>query len=278
MQGQPDLISNFEVWSKSIAAKLSQIGSGRQVENFLKCGEAQIYRTCCGCRESKTFSYRCGLRFCPRCNWRKARERAQILRQWTQEVSQPKHLIVTQRNFEILTRKSLRTFCKNLSRLRRSKLFERVKGGCVSVEITNEKCGWHVHAHWLLDVRWLAGGLVAEKWAKIVGQDFAIVKIKDCRRQDYLHEVAKYVVSGSQIAKWEGEHIWEFICATKGQRFFFPFGTLFKRSAEVRKRIAEQRPQARVCACGCGKFVFEDERQELINEIRRELRRNRRRR
>jgi hypothetical protein len=158
-------------------------------------------------------------------------------------------------------------------RLRKSKVFRLVRGGCVSVELTNENRGWHMHSHWLLDARWVDIAEVSRVWAHLVGQsDYAIVRIQDCRNRDYLEEVSKYVAKGSEVASWPGEEIAQFIHAIRGLRFFFAFGSLFKQARAIRRELhREHEPE--VCECGCSKFVWRDELHETLHEIRQRSKR-----
>jgi hypothetical protein len=184
--------------------------------------------------------------------------------------------VLTQKNFPILTQKKLREHQKNLSRIRRLKCWSAVKGGCVSIEITNEERGWHLHSHWLLDVRWLDMPSISQEWGRLCGQEFAIVKIMDCRKKEYLQEVTKYVVEGSELAKWPAEHVHEFVSGIRGRRFFFAFGSLFHDGRRIRAEIKAEKPPRAPCDCGCGDFMFETEEQTVLNEMRKINRRGRR--
>ena len=110
---------------------------------------------------------------------------------------------------------------------------------------------------------------MARTWAKLVGQSFAICKIKDCRGKEYLQEVSKYVCEGSELAAWPAEHILEFVTAIKGRRFFFPFGSLFHLGPQIRAELRGLRPEGAKCDCGCGEFIYEDETSAILNEIRK---------
>jgi hypothetical protein len=215
------------------------------------------------------FPYRCSLKWCPRCQWWITERRKAVLEVWAKRIKQPKHLVLTQRNLAILTRGKFRQHTKNLAKMRRSKAFKSVLGGAVSVEVTNEGNGWHVHSHWLLDVRWLDMASVSKTWAGLVGQEFAIVKIKDVRDRDYLQEVSKYVCEGSELARWPAEKILEFVTAIRGRRFFFPFGSLFHEGRKIRAELLQAKPPRKPCECGCEDFVFESELQVVVNEVRR---------
>jgi hypothetical protein len=180
-----------------------------------------------------------------------SRERKESIEWWTKQISQPKHLVLTVRNTVTISKPYVKFLKAQLSKLRRSKVFSSVKGGFCSMEVTNEGKGWHVHFHLLIDTPWLCMPDVSEAWAKLVGQDFAICKIKDCRGADYLKEVTKYAVKGSELAKWSGEEVAAFIEAFSGVRFFGVFGSLYAKRTEWREWIEAIRDIKPVCKCGC---------------------------
>lgn len=266
---QTELLDREKLWHETVAIKLTGLHKGASWRNYLRCHNESVYRTCCDCGKTTTLPYQCSLKWCPICTPRLAFKRRKSIELWAHHITQPKHVVLTVRNSPILTRSYVRRFCQNLLKLRRSKLFAAVKGGCFSLEVTNESKGWHLHAHMLLDVRWIDSGELARKWATIVGQEFAIVKIKDCRRGDYLREVTKYAVKGSDLAKWEGQQILEFIKAMQGRRTFIAFGTLAEHRQEVQRAInAKNGP--RICECGCSHFEHDTDETALLRQLRRE--------
>ena len=270
---QQRLISDADVFRETILGKLRGICDTHQIRNCERCGREDIYRTCKSCGDVRTFKYRCSIKWCPLCNWRIVAERQAILKKWLTRIEQPKHLVTTQRNFSVLTRQAIREHTVRLAKLRRAKVFSGVRGGCVTVEITNERAGWHLHAHWLVDARWVDAGELSRAWGKLVGQDFAIVKVMDARAKiNYQLELAKYVVSGSEIARWQGEEIHQFIRAVKGRRFFFTFGSLFAEAANIRREINQEKNHDTACDCGCNQFRFEDEPTAILREIRQQQR------
>jgi hypothetical protein len=272
---QLQLLAENDLHAEAVKQKLKGLVETNQVWNFFKCGVDRIFKTCKGCGGVTQFEYSCSLKWCPRCQWKITERRRQLLAHWVKRISQPKHLVLTQKNFPILTPTRLREHQKNLARIRRLKCWKKVKGGCVSIEITNEDKGWHLHSHWLLDVRWLDMETISREWGRLCGQEFAIVKIMDCRDSEYLQEVTKYVVEGSELAKWPAEHVAEFVTAIRGRRFFFAFGSLFKLGKEIRAEVAADRPAAQPCECGCCDFIFENEEQTVINEVHKLQRKKR---
>jgi hypothetical protein len=267
-RAQRPLLPEDNDYHETIRMKLDGLWDCAQFWNYSKCGHERIFRTCRECGDVQEFPYRCSLKFCPRCQWWITEKRRRVIAKWSSRITQPKHLVLTQRNFPILTRRKFSLHTKALSKMRRSKCFESVSGGCVSIEVTNETRGWHVHSHWLIDCRWLDMAEVSRTWGQLVGQEFSIVKIKDARAKDYLQEVSKYVCEGSELARWPAEQILEFVTAIRGRRFFFAFGSLFHEGKAIRAEIVKENAHSLQCECGCCDFIFEDETTSILREIR----------
>jgi hypothetical protein len=266
---QGKLFSEDEQFAETIRMKLDGLWESNQMLNFTRCGTEDFFRTCKNCGTVEKFPYRCSIKWCPRCAWRIAAKRKTLIEHFAGKITQPKHLILTAKNFPILTRSRIRRFSMALARLRRLKIFTEVRGGCASLEITNEGNGWHLHAHCLVDVRWLDMEKISQVWGKCVGQNFAIVKIKDVRERDYLKEICKYVVEGSELAKWPPEKILEFVSAVKGRRMFFSFGSLRKMAPQIRAEIFANKEPAAVCNCGCQNFIYRDQLAEEMADLER---------
>ena len=146
----------------------------------------------------------------------------------------------------------------------------QLAGRFLQVEVTNESKGWHLHAHLLVDAGWISGAKLATEWAKVVGQELAIVKVKDVHSRDYLAEVTKYTVKGSQLATWTGTEIAEFVDAFDGVRTFGVFGSLYGKRTEWAEWIKTLREQGPVCACGCHHFRILSPQEFAWENLRRE--------
>jgi hypothetical protein len=266
---QRELISDDEIFKDTIESKLTGLCHLTQFENFTRCGREEFYRICKCCGNVETMTYRCSLKWCPQCSWKLSEKKKNLLGLWVTRVKQPKHLVLTQQNFPVLTAKKIREHTRNLAAMRRTKCFKSVRGGCVSVEITRGETGWHLHSHWLIDCPWLDMSSISTTWGKLVGQEFAIVKVKDVRDKAYLQEVTKYVVEGSELAKWPAESINEFVHAIRGRRFFFVFGSLFHESPDIRRELRAQKKPAEACECGESSWTFQSEAQAQVEEIMR---------
>jgi hypothetical protein len=264
---QRKLLPENDDFHETIRCKLQGRWDAPQYWNFSRCGSEDFFRTCKNCGTVEKFKYQCSIKWCPRCSWKITETRKNLLRLWTQRISQPKHMVLTQKNFPILTRRKIREHTRSLMKLRRAKCFRNTRGGCVSVEITNEGNGWHLHSHWLLDAEWLPMADISVTWGKLVGQEFAICKCKDVRGTDYVNEVSKYVCEGSELAKWPPEQINEFVRAVKGLRFFFAFGTLRLLAPTIRAELAAQKEPPPICDCGCSQFIYEDEQDAMLHEV-----------
>jgi hypothetical protein len=264
---QLQLIRAQDLWKDTLQTKIRRLLPESELLQFMECGETKIYATCTGCGITRNFFKQCNRKWCPRCQPRLSALRAEKIQVWAGKISQPKHLVLTARNLPMIDRKHVRAFVRSLARLRRAKCWKNVRGGCCSIEVTNEGAGWHLHSHLLLDVDWMDMELVRDAWAAQIGQETAIVKIKDVRGSDYLREVTKYAAKGSDLARWSGEESAAFIKSIKGVRLFFAFGSLFKMGAEIRREIARVNARTSACPCGCDKVIYQTEESMIMDEI-----------
>lgn len=253
-------------WQQSILAKLRSLGKVSLAGKMAECHTIKTVKVCTSCRKHSTFYNRCEKFFCPVCAPRLARERKESIEWWTRQVSQPKHLVLTVRNTLDLTKPYVLFIKEALAKLRRNKVMSSVKGGFYSMEVTNEGRGWHLHFHLLIDTPWLCMPELSQVWGKLVGQDYAIVKIKDCRGSEYLKEVTKYAVKGNDLAKLSAESIAEFIEAFSGVRFFGVFGSLYGKRTEWRAWIESLQEIKPVCECGCNTWRLLSPEQALWEE------------
>ena len=211
---------------------------------------------CCGAVH--VFEFHCNKRFCPCCAFQISMERKKVLENCTHLLKRPKHVVLTARNDSDLKR-MMHVVLSGVRRIRRRNIFEKVAGGWCSFEVTNEKKGWHVHAHLLIDAPFIDSGELAREWGACVGQDFAIVKLKcacgrcprckEAGRANYLAEVTKYTVKPSVFIKWNQAQREEFVRCIKAKRLFFAFGHVAEAARNVRTAIKVSRSSARTKCC-----------------------------
>lgn len=252
---------DLEAVKSTLAAKLTTSKTPFFAESLERCHTYQTIAVCSGCRKVQRYWNRCEKWYCPCCAGRLSRERRKSIEWWVERIKQPKHVILTVRNSQAITPQYVQWFKDCWAKLRRSKLACAWKGGFYSIECTNEARGWHLHLHALVDCRFIPVEDLSRRWAKIVGQDFAIVRVKDCRAADYLHEVCKYVCDPQAMVTWHPDQISAFLTAMEGQRTFGCFGTLYKARAEHTKFLDEVREHKFECDCGCTEFTFYTEQE-----------------
>lgn len=245
-----------EVLKQTIIKKLLDVDRPALAEPLIRCHTEATVKLCTGCYVPKVYYNRCENFYCPQCAKRLANDRRKSVEWWTAHVTQPKHVVLTSRNTATFSAQRVREFKAAWSRLRRRAFAKNWRGGFYSLEVTNEGRGWHLHLHALIDAPWIDSGRLAAEWADCIGQDFAIVKVKDARAGDYLRELCKYIVDGNQLASWKPEQIRDYIEAFKGQRTFGVFGQLYKLRKEHRDFLDEVQADKFTCECGCSSFRF----------------------
>jgi len=246
--------SEHVIQAESIVCKLREAGRFDLSDPLNKCHTQLSMLECTNCGRAKPFYNRCELGHCPLCQPRLSRERKQSVEWWTRQVQQPKHVVLTVRNTAVFTKQYVLWFKAAWGRLRRSSLAAGWNGGFYSLEVTNEGHGWHLHLHALIDTRWIDAKALACKWAKLTGQDFSIVKVKDVRQADYLAEVTKYAVKGSQLASWSPTDIAAYIDSMTGVRTFGVFGKLYSLRAEWHEFLDTLQKEMPACECGCQSY------------------------
>jgi hypothetical protein len=270
----PSASKQINFWQQSIihrntvAAKLREAGMIEPAAKLEDCHTHTTVKVCSDCGTASRFENRCDLFFCPQCAIRLQREREEQVAWWTHEIHQPKHVVLTMKNVPQLRVWHVRRLRDCLAKLRRSKFCRNWNGGFYRFEVTNEGKGWHLHIHLLVDAIWIDAIELSAKWARITKNDGRIVKVKDCRGADYLHEVTKYVVKGNMLASWSPEHIVQFVTAFDGQRTFGVFGSLYGKRTEFAEWIAEIKTDKQHCDCGSTRCKYYSEIEWLVKSLR----------
>ena len=252
----------------SVAAKLKEAGMREEAEVLEDCHSRLIYAQCDSCRAVQVFRNRCDRFYCPECQPKLAKRRAASVAWWTVEVTQPKHVVLTVQNLPDLSREHVAELRRWFTRLRHRKFARNWRGGFYSVEVTNEGRGWHLHLHVLVDARWIDAAELARQWASVTRDFGKIVKVKDCRKADYLAEVTKYTVKGSDLARWPASEIATFIRAFDGVRTFGVFGSLYGKRTEFAEWLKSIRDHKPKCPCGCQSMTFYSEGEWLERDFK----------
>lgn len=275
---QRELWCRQTVHKNTIAVKLREVGEEWLALQLEKCHSEATWATCTDCGKSKRFLNRCERFYCPECQPTLSRDRERSVGWWAREVSQPKHVVLTLQNFPILTKNIVKTAKKCFDRLRRRKFAKNWLGGFYSWEVTKEikgtykrghvcEGGWHLHLHALVDCRYIDAVQLSEEWNKVTGGQGRIVKVKDARNHDYIKEVTKYAVKGSQLAAWTGDEIKMFIDAFDGVRTFGVFGSLYGKRTEFREWLKELQSKPLKCECGCSEWWYRDDATYQLSDV-----------
>lgn len=271
---QLDAIDRLEILQESLCCKLREVGQNQIASRLSQCGREEKILVCQGCGKRKIVTDRCSNRWCCFCGPRTAKRRAEEIQAWSGQLKQPKHVVLTQRNSTTIRRSLVRQFARNLYKLRKQSWKPKWEGGTWTIELTNESRGWHLHAHLLIESRWVDSTDLAKRWGKLAGQDYAIVKVKDARAKDYCAEVAKYVCKPAQLTSWQPNEIAEVIHAFKGVRVFGVYGRLLPLRAEWRSSVKRARHDRSTCDCGeCAWKLRDPLREELGEEMWHKLNR-----
>jgi hypothetical protein len=247
---QPEFWSAATIHKNTVAAKLRQAGQLTRAEDLEFCHSTFTVGLCMDCGSHRAFPNRCDRFYCPECQPRLAYERKRSVEWWTHEVHQPKHVVLTVRNVWDLTKGHVQELKKWFTNLRNRKFARNWRGGFYSLEITNEGKGWHLHIHALVDAKWIDAPELARQWNSVTNNSGNIVKVKDCRQSDYLAEVTKYAVKGSQLSAWTPDQIVTLIEALDGVRCFGVFGSLYGKRTEFQEWLESIRDQKPRCPCG----------------------------
>ncbi len=265
---QAQLWPSAVIHANTIAAKLRSIGRAKEALSLEDCHTRWTFAQCDSCHAVSRFPNRCENLHCPKCQPFLSRKRRKAVEWWAKLARQPKHVVLTVQNCSHLTKEHLQQVKKWFRALRRSTFAKNWIGGFYSMEVTNEGKGWHIHIHALIDARWIDSFALSQAWQRTTNSMGRIVKVKDARARDYLQEVTKYAVKGSQLAAWTPQNIATFIDSVNGVRTFGVFGSLYGKRTEWKEWLATLKKHGRTCDCGCTDFHYYSETEWLLLDLR----------
>lgn len=257
-------------------------------DKLRKCGTPIVF-ICTACSVPHRAEQACHLKWCPVCARARAAQRcskyeaAAALMQW------PMHVTLTRTNIAAIDAADVLALKKAFKRLRRQAIWKNnVKGGIVSIELTNTGKGWHPHMHILCDAKWLAIETPEPKrwhsrarkaelckmaseelmlaWSACIDQMLSSIRVRRCDGATAVREVLKYAVKGSDLID-SREPIGGAIRAISGGRLSTPFGTLYNLRHELRPY---KKPFACPACAAIGSMIPE----AVEENIRRGCRRN----
>lgn len=256
------------IHKNTVAAKLRVAGKTEEAFKLETCHTEYTIATCGDCGRVTKFPNRCDLFYCPECAAHLQNERAKQVRWWTQEIHQPKHVVLTVRNVPDLTPEHVDQLRGWFTRLRRRKFARNWSGGFYGIQVTNRNHGWHLHLHALINAKWIDEIGLRDEWREITGNMGYNVHVSDAREESYLRELTKYVVHGAQLAAWTPDQLATYLDAFTGKRTFGVFGSLYSLRTKFAEWIAVLKQLRAPCECGSHNIRYESETDALLRDLR----------
>ncbi len=227
---------------------------------------------CCGA--VRTVEQQCKKRWCPVCAPKISAARIARFQHAAERMQWPLAVTLTCRN-DSTAHGVIRRLRKALTKLRERDIFTKlrpdgepnVRGGIVSVEVTNTGSGWHVHAHLLLDCRWLAIAVreparsssretfhrackqahaeLSHEWAQCLRDNEAVVWVERAYGKALL-ETLKYAVKPTDLLECK-EPIGPLLREMHRAQLCNGFGTLYGFTAQWKADVKAARPPS-ICA------------------------------
>lgn len=277
-QRQLDFWLRLTVQADQVREKLLKLGRHDLAAPLEQCHQHETVAVCQACKRPQSFFNRCEVFWCPICQPRLARDKRKRIEPLALTMHRPRHIILTVRNIAHLTAAKVKWFKDCFKRLRTSKWASTEtqlchidpadplcgqtitshpwKGGVFSLEVTNEGRGAHLHMHVLLDSKFVDALALEKQWHEITEGNGHIVKVLSATDGDYLHEIGKYIVKGSDLATWSGTDLVRFIDAFKDVRTWGAFGTVYAIGKDLKAASKIVDDQTLLCPCGCDKFHY----------------------
>lgn len=217
-------VRRCQVW-----ASLKRIGTrDANLTMFAQCGSSLWLKRNTEGTDVKLVCNKCHNRMCIPCG----NDRAALITENLAQILDAKHtrfMTFTLRHSQTPLRDQLHRLRHSFNMLRRHKSWkESVRGGAAFLEVKiSEKDGmWHPHLHLMVEGQFWDQREISREWHCVTG-DSSIVHIK---AMDDVAAMARYVTKyvtkpASKEIFCDAEKLDEFICAMKGQRLCFTFGS-----------------------------------------------------
>jgi len=178
----------------------------------------------------------------------------------TKDMQYPKLLTLTMPLWTGVPQLGIMYLRKCFGRLRRSKVFNKVVGGCYQIEIKIKPKGYHIHLHAIIDAPYLPRQSIYTKWCQIIGQDQLQVDIRAATEEKQKIYACKYAAKAADFDREEGTIVAWYL-ATKGARLFSTFGKWYNVKAETLDPAfdpPEKKPPCPFCGAVGATFLARD--------------------
>lgn len=200
--------------------------------------DTHTYKTiyCTGCGYSHRVRLYCGDRLCGVCKeknyYRLLRHYLPVIRKISPYRLQ--QITLTHKNFFNLTKSRVRAIVRDLIRLRKTDFFKkRVKGGLAVVECKhkNDRVGWNIHIHILVDSLFIPVRELSTVWYSITKHSFIVDVRNEGNSQKSVYHLLKYFLKVPIIQGIDIESLkLDFNNAFFGSRNLISFGSLYNQS------------------------------------------------
>ena len=203
----------------SIAAKLRD------------CEETQTLAACSHCGKSWYVVSHCRQRTCPLCSRKVALDRATFLRALTAKMQHPKMMTLTQPPIDDDPHAGIKRLRNAFAKLRRSKLFAKVKGGAYQIEVIPKDGFFHIHMHILVDAPFIPYKALFAAWRDLLDCKAPQVDIRAASSDAAKAYICKYAAKSLDISH-DPENIVRWYEATYRERLWATFGEWYNVKAE----------------------------------------------
>lgn len=189
----------------------------------------------CACGETFPVPIRCGDRLCPICTRSRAMRYADKIAHKVEFLRRTgKHarfLTLTCPYYPTLD-EAYKVAKDSFAKLRRHKDWKQyVNGGAATFEITNNKDGWRVHIHAIIEGGYYPQKKVSQAWEKATGNAFVVdIRLIKGNSMKSVKELCKYPFKPANVSTWTYQQKEDFRTIMNGKRLLSTFGTWFGES------------------------------------------------
>jgi hypothetical protein len=246
-------------WHELKAHYATEFDRAERVEMAQKLRDCDVTETLCCCANCGSHWYvvtKCRQRTCPICSYKVAKERASYLHALTRNMQHPKLVTLTMAAWKGSGKDGIVKLRAAFAQLRKSPVFEKVRGGAYTIELECHPDYFHIHMHILLDAPFIPYQHLFSAWREIINQDCPQVDIRSASNDKAREYICKYA-SKSPSFKGDQGMIVKWYDATFGQRLFATFGTWYNAKINDLDQNTTPEPLPVPCPfCGAVKGIF----------------------
>lgn len=241
---------------RAYAQAFDDAGEEVLAADLRSCQETELLICCDSCRHAWWVLNKCRKRVCPLCSYEISQQRAMYLLAMTRHMEHPKLVTLTMPLWTSKPQDGIKLLRDHFARLRKTKLFAKVRGGAYTIELKQKENGWHIHMHILLDAPFIPYQRLFSEWRTIIKHQSPQVDVRSASDKKARVYAAKYA-SKSAGFDTHPESIVPWYLATKGVRLFGTFGEWYNAKIEELDPDSPLiRPEPKCPECGKVQTIF----------------------